>query len=128
MIPPRHTFFLILLPMLATFLSMRLFLHLVRVQHIYVDGHILHHLFSGALIVIVAAFVLAFDPEQRRMAILARVALGVGSAMVLDEVVYLVMTKASDDDYISRLSLFGGAGFVVAGAVVLWLIYRSKGD
>ena len=126
MIPPRHTFLLILLPMLGTFLSMRLFLHLVRVQHVYPGGYLVHHLFTGAVIVILAAFVLAFDPVRRRTAILARVALGVGSAMVLDEIVYLVMTKASDDDYVSRLSLFGGAGFVAAGAVVLWLICKFK--
>lgn len=75
--------------------------------------------------VIMAAFVIAFEPRRRRTAVLARVALGIGSALVLDEILFLVMTKAADDDYISPLSLYGGAGFTAAAAVLLWALHRS---
>src|SRR5881398_3154391 len=97
----KRTLQLILLPMLATFVCQRLYLHLVRVQHVYPAGYLLHHLYTGALIVIPAAFVLAFGARNRVLARLAPAALGAGSAMVLDEVTYLVATKASDDDYVS---------------------------
>src|SRR5436305_14624113 len=108
---PRNTLLLILLPMLVTFLCQRLYLHLVHVQHVYPAGYLVHHLFTGALIAIAAAFVLAFRPRNRLSALLATAALGIGSAMVLDEVTYLVATGATDEDYVSPVSL--------AGAIVL---------
>jgi hypothetical protein len=74
--------------------------------------------------VIPAAFILAFGPRCRRTAVLTRVALGIGSAMVLDEVVYLVATRASDADYVSPLSLRGAFVFVSLGVILLWALYR----
>jgi hypothetical protein len=122
---PKQTLILILAPMLATFGGLRVFLHFVRVQHVYPGGYLVHHLFTGALVVIPAAFLLAFGPRSHRSGALARVAVGIGSAMILDELVFLVMTKASDADYVSPLSLWGGAGFVFAGVVLLLALYRS---
>jgi hypothetical protein len=122
----KQTLLLILVPMLGTFLSMRLYLHLVGVQHIYPGGYLIHHLFTGVLITIPAAFVLAFDVRRRLLAISARLALGAGSAMISDEIVFLVMTKASDDDYISRLSLLGGIGFVSLATILLCILYQAQ--
>jgi len=112
--------------MLGTFVSMRLYLHLVGVQHVYPGGYLVHHLFTGVLITIPAAFVLAFEIRQRSLAFAARIALGVGSAMILDEIVFLVMTKASDEDYVSRLSLWGGLGFVTFATILLCIVYRMQ--
>ena len=122
----KQTLLLILVPMLGTFLSMRLYLHFMGVQHVYPGGYLVHHLFTGVLITIPAAFVLAFEIRQRSMAIAARIALGVGSAMILDEIVFLVMTKASDGDYVSRLSLWGGLGFVTFATILLCILYRAQ--
>jgi hypothetical protein len=123
-LPPRQTLLLILLPLLATFACQRLYLHFVGVHHVYPGGYLVHHLFTGALMVIPAAFILAFGPRCRRTAVLTRVALGIGSAMVLDEVVYLVATRASDADYVSPLSLRGAFVFVSLGVILLWALYR----
>lgn len=122
----KQTLILILGPLLATFAGLRLFLHLVQVQHVYPGGYLLHHLFTGAVVLIPCAFILAFGPRSWRSGMWARVGLGVGSAMVLDELVFLVMTKASDADYVSPLSLWGGIGFVSAGGVLLLALYRSR--
>jgi hypothetical protein len=127
---PKQTLLLIWLPMLATFAGQRLHLHLGGVQHVYPAGYLLHHLYTGALLVIPASYLLAFDPRNRWVAIFARVALGIGSAMVLDEVVYLVATQASDEDYVSVVS-FGGAVLLLFLATALlcalyWL-QRDKG-
>lgn len=121
---PRQTLLLILLPLLTTFAGHRLYLHLVRVQHVYPGGYLVHHLFFGALIVIPAAFVLAFGPRHRLSAVLAPVALGVGSAMVLDEVTYLVATQATDEDYVSPVSFWGAVVFISLAAILLILLYR----
>jgi hypothetical protein len=114
--------------MLGTALSLRLYLHLVRVQHIYPGGHLVHHLFVGILIELPAAFILAFGARNRVVAFLALAALGVGSGMILDEVTYLVMTQASDQDYVSRVSLGGAIGFVALAAILLVGIYWGRRD
>jgi len=121
---PKQTLLLIMLPMLATVVGLRLYLHLVQIRHFYVGGHIVRHLFSGVLLVIPAAFVLAFVPRQRWLAILATAVLGVGSALVLDEIVFLVATKASKEEYVSTLSLGGSIVFTSLAAVLLLVIYR----
>ena len=48
--------------------------------------------------------------------------------MILDEVTYLVATKASDRDYVSRLSLGGAVGFVSLAAILLVGIYWARRD
>lgn len=114
--------------MLATFASQRLYLHLVGVHHVRANGFIIHHLFFGVMLVLPAAFLLAFTSRHRMVAILARVGLGVGSAMVLDEVVYLVATQASDGDYVSPLSLWGAVIFMSLGVLLLLGLFRLHCD
>src|SRR5881227_3731926 len=121
---PKQTLLLILLPMLATFVCQRLYLHLVRVQHVYPGGYLLHHLYTGALIVIPAAFILAFGTRNRLLTLLAPAALGIGSALVLDEVTYLVATQATDEDYVSPVSLAGAIVLVSLATVLLLVLYR----
>jgi hypothetical protein len=127
-LPPKQTLLLILLPMLATFACLRLYLHLVHVQHVYPGGYLVHHLFIGVLIEVPAAFILAFGARSRLLALSATAALGIGAALMLDEVTYLVATKATDQDYVSNVSL-GGATVLICLAVVLLLaLYKSHRD
>jgi hypothetical protein len=125
---PKQTLLLILLPMLGTVFCLRLYLHLVRVQHVYPGGYLVHHLFLGVLIELPAAFILAFGARNRVPALLAPAALGVGSGMILDEVTYLVATNATDSDYVSRVSLGGSIALVALAAILLLGIYflRTK--
>ena len=123
-----QTLRLILGPMLGTFLCQRLYLHLVRVQHVYPGGYLVHHLFFGALIVVPAAFILAFGTRNRLLGYLAPVALGVGSAMILDEVTYLVATKGTDKDYVSPVSLVGAIVLISLATVLLLTLYRLHRD
>lgn len=125
-LPAKHTLLLILLPMLATFLCLRLYLHLVHVRHIYPGGYLVHHLFIGVLIVIPAAFTLAFGARLRSSTFLALVALGVGSALVLDEVIYLVATKATNEDYVSPLSLHGAMFFMFVAVLILLALFKMQ--
>ncbi|HEX5790008.1 MAG TPA: hypothetical protein VFY13_02595 [Luteolibacter sp.] len=115
---PRQTLLLLVPPMLATAGFLRLYLHLVQVQHVYPGGYLVHHLFTGILIVIPAAFVLAFGTRLLWVAVAARLALGIGAGLVLDEMTYLVMTKAGDDDYISSTSWVGAVVFIAAAVVL----------
>jgi hypothetical protein len=125
---PEQTLRLLLLPLLSTFVCLRLYLHLVGVRHIYPGGFLVHHLFIGVLIALPAAFLLAFAPRNVLVARLALMALGIGSALILDEVTYLVATKGSDADYVSHVSLFGALAFVSVAVILLLAIYRSHRD
>ena len=125
---PKGTLLLILVPMLLTFVCQRLYLHLIRVQHIHAAGYLLHHLFTGTLILIPSAFILAFGTRNRLLTFLAPATLGIGSAMVLDELVYLVATKATDNDYISPLSLWGATIFISVAVLFLVFLYRCHRD
>jgi hypothetical protein len=125
-LPPKQTLLLILLPLLATFVCLRLYLHLVHVRHIYPAGYLVHHLFIGVLLALPAAFLLAFGPRHRRTAFLAPIALGIGSAMILDEMTYLIATKATDADYVSRVSLYGALVFIFLAMLLLLILYRSR--
>ena len=124
----KHTLLLILLPMLGTVLLLRLYLHVVGVRHVYPGGHLVHHLFWGLLIELPAASILIFATRNRRVAILAAAAFGVGTGMILDEITYLVATNATDTDYVSKLSLFGAIGFVTLFTAFLFVLYKSHRD
>jgi len=127
-LPPKQTLLLILLPMLATFACLRLYLHLVHVRHIYPGGYLVHHLFIGVLIEVPAAFILAFGARNRMLALVAPAALGIGAALMLDEVTYLVATKATDQDYVSPVSLEGAIVLIVLAVVILLVLYRFRRD
>jgi len=127
-LPPKQTLLLILLPMLATFACLRLYLHLVHVRHIYPGGYLVHHLFIGVLIEVPAAFILAFGARNRMLALVAPAALGIGAALMLDEVTYLVVTKATDQDYVSPVSLEGAIVLIVLAVVILLVLYRFRRD
>jgi hypothetical protein len=115
---------LIAVPMVLTVAGFRLYLHVVRVQHVYPGGYLVHHLFWGVLLVLPAAFSLAFAPRRKWTLVFDLVLLGAGSGLILDEIVYLVATKASDDDYVSRPSLLGSLVFVTLALVVLGILHR----
>jgi hypothetical protein len=124
-LPAKQTLLLIGLPMLATVFSLRLYLHLVHVRHIYPGGYLVHHLFIGVLLQIPAAFLLAFGTRHR---VLARVGLGIGTGLILDEVVYLVATRASDADYVSRISLVGALVLILMAVIFLLVLYARHRD
>jgi hypothetical protein len=114
----------ILGPMLLTFMIQRVILHCFSHPnfHVFLGGYRVHHLFSGALIQISSAFLLAFGVRPRFRS-LVLVSLGVGSAMVLDEVIFLVFTDGSNEAYRSSVSLWGAAALIALAATFLGGLY-----
>jgi hypothetical protein len=100
----------------------------VHVRHIYPGGYLVHHLFLGVLITVPAAFILAFGARNSLLALLTPAALGIGAALMLDEVAYLVATKATDQDYVSRLSLAGASILIFLAVILLLALYSSHRD
>jgi len=122
---PRNVLAFILVPLISTFALQRVILHHSSPDtHVYVGGYLVHHLFSGALLLIAAAFLLAFGLRRAWPRKLARIALGVGAAMVLDEVVYLVCTDGSGTAYRGSVSLWGAVLLIGLAAASLLLMCR----
>jgi len=123
----RRTLGLILVPLLATFLTQRTILHHSSPDsHVFVAGYLVHHLFSGALLQIAAAFIIAFGPRSPRVRDVARVLLGIGTAMILDEIIFLVCTDGSGEAYRGRASLWGAVVLISLAAVSLVALLRIR--
>ncbi len=124
--PRTVTFLLLLVPLVATFLLMRLYLHLVNPDaDLFIGRHNVHHLFSGAVLAVPAALVVAFVPQETPVRWFALVFLGTGSSMVLDQVVFLITTDGSNAAYLLPVSLWGAIvleGLAVALLVALYLL------
>ena len=121
---PTATLLLILVPLLLTEIGQRLYLHLVNPDaDVFVAGYNVHHLYTGALIEIPAAFVLAFNVQPAVVRAGALVALGVGSAMVLDQVIFLVTTDGSNRSYRTPISLWGAVVLEALAVALLLVLY-----
>lgn len=124
----HESLWFILAPMLATFVVQRGWLHLVNPNSDFnLLGYNVHHLFTGALIETIAAFALAVGIQNvwRRRACLS--ALGIGSAMVLDEIVYLIATDGSNQSYLLPVSLYGAIVMIAVAALYLVVLSRGSG-
>jgi len=117
---PRQTLLLILIPMILTFCIQRLILHHSSPDsHVFIAGYLVHHLFTGILIQIPAAFALAFGIRSNRLGIIAKLLMGVSSAMVLDEVIFLICTDGSGQAYRGKVSLGGAFVLITLASGVL---------
>jgi hypothetical protein len=124
---PAGTLVLILVPMLTTFVGMRLYLHKIDPDaDVFIAGYNVHHLYSGTLVVIPAAFILAFGVQNPVGRSIALAALGIGSAMVLDQVVYLITTDGSNASYLKPISLWGAVVLVGMATGLLVLLYAVR--
>jgi hypothetical protein len=121
---PVTTLLFILMPLALTFAGQRLFLHLINPNaDLYLFGHNVHHLFVGAVMAIPAAFILAFQPETPLLRLGALAALGSGSAMILDELIYLIATDGTNASYLKPISLWSAILMQSLAAGLLLLIY-----
>ena len=123
---PTVTLLFILVPLLTTFVGLRLYLHWVNPDaDLFIAGHNVHHLYTGTLLEIPAAFVLAFAVGGPLVRGVALVALGIGSAMVLDQVVYLITTDGSNVSYLKPVSLWGAVVLIGLAVVLLVILFAA---
>jgi hypothetical protein len=124
----RRTFALIAVPLVGSVVVLRAYLHLIDANtDLIIAGHEVHHLFSGAVLVLASAFTLAFGVEHPRRRDAALAFLGVGSGLVLDELVYLVATPGTNAAYLTPLSLHGALIAAALALALLALLARVAG-
>ena len=117
---PRRPLLFILLPMLLTFAIQRTVLHHSPPDtHVFVAGYLVHHLFWGIAFLIPTSFLLGLGirtPWRRKLALAV---LGFSSAMVLDEVIYLICTDGSGVAYRASVSLRGAVVLMTVATLFL---------
>src|SRR3989344_3703246 len=92
-----------LLSLAITLLSIRVFLYFFPATNLNIGGDGIHHLYSGAFLSILALTLLVAGITGNFTLVFA----GFSSALVLDQLVFLVATDGMDLKYTSKTSLFG---------------------
>ncbi len=108
--------------LLGTIVITRLFLLVSPSTNVYLFGYNVHHLFTGAFLLIIAIILFLFDLINTKTILLA----GISSGLILDEIVFLVATDGSDAAYLSTVSFWGMVVFVAITLLITVLVYNSK--
>ena len=111
---------LVAVAVLATFIALRMYLHLFPSTNLNIGEFNVHHLFTGLILMTVGGLPLVlFHGEGRRLDLFA-IVFGAGLSMSLDEWVYLITTDGSDESYLLPMSLWGGVTMVTLALAYLF--------
>ena len=126
-VPPSRRLKILLVAMIGTFVLTRASLMFRPNADFDIAGYNVHHMFTGFLIATACAIPLALVPARRRATELLVAGLGVGLALGLDEVIYLIVTDGSNASYLTRPSWIGGIVFVALAALyATLLVWRRR--
>lgn len=118
----RRRALLVGLPLLLTFVVLRVYLYLSPSTNLDIGDYNIHHLYLGLFLLTVSGLPLVlFYGDSRRLDVCA-IVFGCGLGMALDEWVYLIATDGSDAAYLLPISFWGGAvmtGFALAYILIL---------
>ena len=106
----------------ATLIILRLFLFVYPSANFNIGQYNVHHLFTGAAILIISTMLLV-NHFSNRFVIMAA---GLGSALVVDQIFYIIATDGSDSAYFSKASLHGAITLGIATIVLLYIFSIGK--
>ena len=112
-IKQRVLYFIVSL--VVTLFSTRFFLFLSPSTNLYFGGYNVHHLYVGAVILIFVLLMMMFNIISSFLFIIS----GVGTAFIIDELVYIIATDGSDASYLGFLSL---TGTIISAVLILILV------
>lgn len=105
--------------LLLTIILLRIFLFVFPSANFNLGKYNIHHLFVGAFLLIVALIFFILNIANNFIIALA----GFSSALVLDEIIYLIATDGSDASYLTRVSLWGAiilTSIIIVFAIILY--------
>ena len=114
----RRNTFILIGTVLLTFVTVRLALFASPNADLTLGTHDVHHLFTGQVLIVLGGIPLAIFRGHTRNLDLALVAFGIGLALALDELVYLIATDGSNASYLLPVSFWGG--LVVVGLALAY--------
>lgn len=104
---------ILLVALLATYVVVRASMVMRPDADLFVFGFNIHHLFTGVLITTICAIPLVVGAPKRLTDDILVGGLGVGLALALDEVVYLIATDGSNQSYLTPISWLGGTTLIL---------------
>ncbi len=117
----KKSIILYALSLLLTLLLTRIILHLFPGINADLGNYNIHHIFPGSILLIIATILLLANIKNKMSIMLA----GVGSSLILDEIIYLIITDGSDRAYITSPSLLGSLAFHAIALIMLYIIYNN---
>ncbi len=119
---------LVVSTLIATFVVVRLMLHMSPNSDFDVGGYNIHHLFTGILLLTSGGIPLALFPGRSLLLDLSSVLFGAGLALVLDEWVYLIATDGTNASYLLPVSLRGGIVMVALAVLYVGILYLVSNE
>lgn len=110
--------------MVVVFVLMRIVLHLAPNSNFDVAGYNIHHLFTGVLLLIIAAVPLVLGMTKGKVGTALNIVFGAGLALVLDEWVYLIATDGSDASYLLPVSLY--SGMILIALATAYIVFLGR--
>ena len=105
-----------------TLLVTRIFLHLSPNTNLNLGSINIHHLYIGCILLIISFILFVNQIGHKYNYIMA----GVGTALILDELVYLIATDGSDLSYLSATSVIGMFITVIIFFILMVGVYYGK--
>lgn len=100
----------------------RIFLYFYPNVNLDVGKYGVHHLYTGALLLIIAIILMIFDFFTIWVMILA----GYSAALVLDEWIFLVVQGGGDNLYFSKISLLGAIALTLLVLILILFLFDIK--
>lgn len=92
-----------LIPFLATIILTRIYLYIFPFTNLDLGQYNIHHLFLGSFLLVITTILFIFEINLSYILALS----GISSALIVDELTYLIATDGSDLAYLTPVSLVG---------------------
>ncbi|MDO8656301.1 MAG: hypothetical protein Q7K45_03605 [Nanoarchaeota archaeon] len=116
---PKKKIHIFTVALVLTFIITRIYLWLFPHANFNLGPYNIHHLYVGAVLLILSAIFMVAGISNKMVIILA----GISSALILDQLVFLTATDGGDLTYLGKTSLWGGAVAVLIVAVIAQGMY-----
>src|SRR3989338_3262351 len=101
--------------LLITFFLTRFFLYLFPDVNLNIGKYNIHHLFVGVVLLIIVIVLLVVGIKTKSVFVIG----GVGAALALDQIVFLITTDGGDITYLGNISFWGA---IVSVAITLFVL------
>ncbi|HLC50289.1 MAG TPA: hypothetical protein VJI97_02570 [Candidatus Nanoarchaeia archaeon] len=106
----------------ATLITFRAFLHFYPSANFSIGIYNIHHLFTGTIILIFSTLLLVNRINNKFVIMMS----GIGSALIADQIIYLIATDGSDKAYLTTISLNGAIFLGILIIITLYVINLFK--
>ncbi|MEK9166255.1 MAG: hypothetical protein AAB846_00810, partial [Patescibacteria group bacterium] len=106
--------------LLTTLFTARVSLFISPLSNLNLGSYNIHHLFPSAFLLVITVIFLIIGIRNKPVIMLA----GVASALVVDEIIYLIATDGSDLAYLTPVSFWGAVTLTLVVLLTAVTCYR----